>query len=109
MCCLFGLMDYGGALTAKEKARALHALATAAEARGTDATGIAYLSDGRMHIYKRPLPGRRFQFRIPGDTRVVMGHTRLSTQGSARKNYNNHPFRARAGGGHITPYSANNG
>ena len=41
MCCLFGLMDYSGALTAKQKALALHALATAAEARGTDATGIA--------------------------------------------------------------------
>lgn len=29
---------------------------------------------------------------------VVMGHTRMATQGSEKRNYNNHPFRARAGG-----------
>lgn len=98
MCCLFGMMDYRGTLSVKEKARVLHALATAAEARGTDATGIAYLSGGRMHVYKRPLPGHRLQFRIPRDTKVVMGHTRLGTRGNAKRNYNNHPFQARAGG-----------
>ena len=98
MCCLFGLMDYSGGLTAKQKAGVLHALATAAEARGTDATGIAYRSRGRMHVYKRPLPGHCLHFRIPHDTQVIMGHTRMATQGSAKKNYNNHPFQSRAGG-----------
>ena len=98
MCCLFGLMDYSGGLTAKQKAGVLHALATVAEARGTDATGIAYRSRGRLHVYKRPLPGHCLSFRIPQDTRVVMGHTRMTTQGTARKNFNNHPFQSRAGG-----------
>ena len=98
MCCLFGLMDYSGGLTAKQKAGVLHALATAAEARGTDATGIAYRSRGRLHVYKRPFPGHCLSFRIPQDTRVVMGHTRMTTQGSAKKNFNNHPFQSRAGG-----------
>ena len=98
MYCLFGLMDYSGALTAKQKVGALHALATAAEARGTDATGIAYRAGGRLHVYKRPLPGHRMHFRLPQDTRVIMGHTRMTTQGSAKKNFNNHPFQARAGG-----------
>ena len=28
---------------------------------------------------------------------MVMGHTRMTTQGSARRNENNHPFRGRAG------------
>ena len=98
MCCLFGLIDHSGALTVREKARAIHSLATAAEARGTDATGIAYRSRGRLHVYKRPLPGHCLPFRIPQDTQVVMGHTRMTTQGSAKKNYNNHPFQSRAGG-----------
>ena len=98
MCCLFGLMDYSGALTAKQKALALHALATAAEARGTDATGIAYRSGRHLHVYKRPLPGHCLHFRIPQDTQVIMGHTRMTTQGSAKKNFNNHPFQARTGG-----------
>ena len=57
MCCLFGLMDHRGVLTVKQKNRMLSALATAAEARGTDATGIAYNSGGSMCIYKRPWPG----------------------------------------------------
>lgn len=98
MCCLFGLIDYKGTLTARQRSEAIHSLATAAEARGTDATGIAYRSRGRMHVYKRPLPGHCLRFRIPHDTQVIMGHTRMATQGSAKKNYNNHPFQSRAGG-----------
>ena len=50
MCCLFGLIDHKGTLTARQRSEAIHSLATAAEARGTDATGIAYRSRGRMHV-----------------------------------------------------------
>ena len=32
------------------------------------------------------------RWRIPDDVNVVMGHTRLTTQGNAKHNYNNHPF-----------------
>lgn len=98
MCCLFGLLDYRAALTVKEKVKIIHALATASEARGTDAAGIAYRSKGHLHVYKRPLPGRCLPIRLSQDARVIMGHTRLATQGSAKKNFNNHPFQARAGG-----------
>jgi len=98
MCCLFGLIDYGHGFTGKEKAKVIHALATASEVRGTDATGIAYNSGGKLHVYKRPLPGHRLPLHIPHDAAVVMGHTRMTTQGDSRRNYNNHPFRARAGG-----------
>lgn len=42
MCCLFGLIDYRGTLTAKQKTRLIRELSIAAEVRGTDATGIAY-------------------------------------------------------------------
>ena len=34
-------------------------------------------------------------WRIPGDAWVVMGHTRMTTQGSEKRNYNNHPFLGR--------------
>lgn len=98
MCCLFGLMDYQNTLTPRQKGEAVRALAAAAEARGTDATGISCRSKGRLHVYKRPLPGHCLSFHIPQDTRVVMGHTRMTTQGTARKNFNNHPFQSRAGG-----------
>ena len=56
MCCLFGIIDYGHSLTAEQKNRMTSVLATACEARGTDATGIAYNSHGKLTIYKRPLP-----------------------------------------------------
>ncbi len=97
MCCLFGMVDYGRSFTGKQKTKILHALASASEARGTDAAGIAYNSNGRLHVYKRPLPGHRLPLHIPDDTAVVMGHTRLATQGDGIRNYNNHPFQARAG------------
>ena len=70
MCCLFGIYDYGHSLAAAQKRRLVSALATASEARSTDATGIAYSSDGHLTVYgkyvassafvKKPLPlGRR--------------------------------------------------
>lgn len=93
MCCLFGLYDYGLNLTAKQKNRLLSSLSTASEVRGTDATGIAYRSKQELCIYKRPLPGHWMRFKVPADTMAVMGHARMVTQGSARKNRNNHPFR----------------
>ena len=98
MCCLFGIVDYGRTLTRKQKARMLSTLAIACEARGTDATGIAYNSGGHLHIFKRPQPAHAMRFYIPDESRVIMGHTRMTTQGSEKKNYNNHPFYGSAGG-----------
>ena len=97
MCCLFGLIDYGHHLAGREKTRMVSILAAACEARGTDATGIAYNVSGDLRIYKRPLPGHRMRFRIPESVRAVMGHTRMTTQGSERRNCNNHPFPGVAG------------
>lgn len=92
MCCLFGIYDYGGSLTAPQKKRLITALAVAAEERGTDATGIAYNHAGRLTVYKRPCPAHLLRFRLPEDARCVMGHTRMTTQGNEKRNYNNHPF-----------------
>ena len=92
MCCLFGLIDSRNQFGAKEKSRILSVLATECEERGTDATGIAYCSHRHLSIYKRPIAAHRMRFRIPADSRVIMGHTRMTTQGDARKNRNNHPF-----------------
>lgn len=97
MCCLFGIHSYGGNLTRKQQAKILHALSIAAEERGTDATGIAYNTDDSVKIYKRPLPAHLLWFKVPEDCKVVMGHTRMTTQGSERYNANNHPFPGTAG------------
>lgn len=97
MCCLFGLLDYGHTLTEKQRNRMIATLAKECEARGTDATGIAYNSGGKLCVYKRPLPARKMKFRIPADAYLIMGHTRMTTQGSEKKNCNNHPFLGRTG------------
>lgn len=99
MCCLYGIIDCRHALTAKRKNQILSALATAAEERGTDATGIAYNDRGKLRIYKRPWPAHFMRFRVPEDARVVMGHTRMTTQGNERRNCNNHPFPGHTGAG----------
>lgn len=97
MCSLFGFTDYGHQLSRKARHRLLTVLSTACEERGTDATGIAYNVGGRQHIFKRPLPAHLMWYRVPVDATVVMGHTRMTTQGPALRNENNHPFWGRAG------------
>lgn len=92
MCSLFGLMDYQNKLTTREKNRILNTLARECEVRGTDATGIAYHFGGRLRIFKRPLPARKLRLRVPSDVNVIMGHTRMTTQGNEKFNQNNHPF-----------------
>lgn len=92
MCCLFGFVDYAGLLSVKQKDCLIREFSIAAEVRGTDATGVAYNTSRGLQIYKRPLAAHRLHLRIPAEAHVVMGHTRMTTQGSAKKNYNNHPF-----------------
>ena len=99
MCCLFGLMDRSHHFSGKERSVMLNHLARVSEARGTDATGIAYNSRKRMRVYKRPMAAHRLRLKVPEDAVTVIGHTRLTTQGSARFNENNHPWRCQIGTG----------
>ena len=96
MCAVFGFLDYGRKIPHKVLARLVQALAKAAEERGTDAAGISYIKNGKVTIYKRPKAAHKLRFRIPYGTRAVMGHTRFTTQGSEKQNYNNHPFYGQA-------------
>ena len=97
MCCLFGIMDYGHKLSRKERTKILSVLSVACEERGTDATGIAYNSGGSLKVYKRPLPAHLLWLKVYEDTNLVMGHTRMTTQGSEKYLPNNHPFPGKAG------------
>ena len=92
MCALFGWLDYKGIVSNKLLKKLTQALANAAEERGTDASGIAYVKNGKVTIYKRPKPAHKLRFNTPSGTRAVMGHTRMTTQGNEKFNYNNHPF-----------------
>ena len=74
MCCLFGIHDYGGKLTRKEKTKILSILSVACEERVTDATGIAYNTGGSLKVYKRP-------FIETGGIKMRVGYVRVSTVG----------------------------
>lgn len=96
MCCLFGILDYKQSLSAKQLNKMVAVLSKACEARGTDATGISYNYNNKLCIYKRPLPAHKMKFRILDGVHYVMGHTRMTTQGNEKFNYNNHPFFGKA-------------
>lgn len=98
MCCLFGLIDYSHRLTGRQKGQLMRSLALESEARGTDAAGVAYNSGGKLHICKRPGPARKLNLFVPEDAYVVMGHSRMTTQGRAKFNRNNHPFAGKVPG-----------
>ena len=98
MCCLFGLLDYGHTLSMKKRRKILRELAISSEQRGQDATGLAWFQNGRLEIQKAPKPATQFAFHLSPDAAFVMGHTRMTTQGSAARNYNNHPFAGCAAG-----------
>lgn len=97
MCSLFGIIDYKKTLSQKWRNKAITVLSRESQIRGTDATGIAYHFNHRIRIFKRPKPARKIQFRIPEHVSIIMGHTRMATQGNAKQNYNNHPFPGHCG------------
>ena len=99
MCGLFGFSDPQHSLTEKQASALANSLARASAVRGQDATGIAYVQSGKLRIYKRPKPAARMQLRLPKGTAQLLGHVRMTTQGSEKKNYNNHPFRGALPGG----------
>ena len=93
MCAIFGLIDYSHHFTTKQREKILRVLSTACEARGRDATGFACAHKGILDIRKLNVPASQFNWHIPNHCNIIMGHTRMTTQGDAARNYNNHPFR----------------
>ena len=98
MCCLFGILDYKETLSLSDRKRILRVLSSACEARGTDATGVAWFAGNRLQIQKAPRPAHRMRYKLSEQAHRIMGHTRWTTQGDQARNYNNHPFCGKAGG-----------
>ena len=95
MCGLFGFLRYGEAI--KNLATLTNSLAEQSAIRGTDATGIAFNEGGKLKIIKDGKSAYELDFKHDDDIRAMIGHTRHSTQGSEKKNCNNHPFPGRVG------------
>ena len=47
--------------------------------------------------FKKAKPAHKVKLYFPKNTRTVIGHTRMTTQGSEKYNYNNHPFEGHCG------------
>lgn len=91
MCGLYGFLSYGKK-PIKNLSVLTNSLAEQAAVRGKDATGIAYADKGKIVIHKEAKAAYSVDFKHPDDAVCVTGHTRHTTQGNEKKNYNNHPF-----------------
>jgi glucosamine 6-phosphate synthetase-like amidotransferase/phosphosugar isomerase protein len=92
MCAIYGFLNYGNKLPHRILLRLIRELSIAAECRGTDATGISYVKGGEIITFKKAKPAHKMHLYFPHGTKAVIGHNRMTTQGSEKKNYNNHPF-----------------
>ena len=79
----------------------MKSLSIQSEERGTDASGIAYVRNGEIVIYKKPGPAHDNDFYFPPDTKILTGHNRMTTHGNAEFNCNNHPFEGKTADGHF--------
>lgn len=97
MCAVFGYLDYKGKVSNAILKKLIRNLSIAAEVRGTDATGISYVNHGKIVTFKKAKSAHKVKLYFPKNTRAVIGHTRMTTQGSEKYNHNNHPFDGRCG------------
>ena len=97
MCAVFGYLDYKGKIENVILKKLIWNLSIAAEVRGTDATGISYVNHGKVVTFKKAKPAHKVKLFFPRNTKCVIGHTRMTTQGSEKYNYNNHPFEGHCG------------
>jgi glucosamine 6-phosphate synthetase-like amidotransferase/phosphosugar isomerase protein len=97
MCGLFGFSNYSGDRP-KNLSSLASSLAVESAVRGTDATGVAFCRFGDVIISKESKDAYRMDFKCCDDACALIGHTRHSTQGSEKKNYNNHPFSGKCRG-----------
>lgn len=92
MCAIYGFLNYGKKIPHKLLSKIVRELSIAAECRGTDATGISYVKDGKNVTFKKAKPAHKVKLYFPKDTIALIGHNRMTTQGNEKFNYNNHPF-----------------
>ena len=101
MCAIYGFVNYKNLVSGEKLKQLVKSLSVRSEERGTDASGIAYVRDGEIVIYKKPGPAHDNDFYFPPDTKILTGHNRMTTHGNAEFNCNNHPFEGKTADGHF--------
>src|SRR3989304_10460304 len=98
MCGIFGIITGRDSQVAgNQLRRAADTLFRLSESRGKEASGIAYVDNHHITIYKLPLAATtlikeaayRQLFRQPAV--ALIGHSRLATNGHQSDNFNNQP------------------
>ena len=84
MCAVFGFLDYKGKISNAVLKKLVHYLSVAAEVRGTDATGIAYVRGSSIVTYKKPKPAHKVKLFFPRGTRERSSDTPGSRHRAAR-------------------------
>lgn len=98
MCGIYGVVRHNECVLGEKRFKSLvERLGHAAMIRGTDATGVGFIDpelEGKATAIKKPIPASDFPFMrwIPNEVKALVGHTRLTTHGSAEYIPNNHPF-----------------
>lgn len=98
MCAIFGFVNYGNKISYGKLKKLVRELSITCEVRGTDATGISYIKNDKVKVFKQPKPAHELNLYFPKDTKILIGHTRYTTQGSEKFNQNNHPFKSKLNG-----------
>jgi Glucosamine 6-phosphate synthetase, contains amidotransferase and phosphosugar isomerase domains len=101
MCGIFGVIgSVSSSMPSKQLFKVFQKLALLSEARGKEAAGCAILSDNEITVYKKPirvksmLKTKEFKQFIANKKKlpiVIIGHTRLVTNGSQAEESNNQP------------------
>lgn len=98
MCGIFSIVDFGDN---KDKLPILRDLMLESCRRGTDASGVGIFSSGESMVFKKEGSGKNLlnlaEFEkkiIPllDESKVLIGHTRLATNGSPKISGNNQPI-----------------
>lgn len=107
MCGILGLMHYSGSapghIQAKSFRKAITDLLKGSQIRGSDASGLAVLTDENLSLFKTNLGANDFvktanySELLKGINRkdvfrAAIGHTRSMTKGDEQYNINNHPI-----------------
>jgi predicted glutamine amidotransferase len=99
MCGLFGVVAYRNKNT-DLISKMVMSLGKESEVRGTDAGGLSFIvkGSGLTSVRNAGAISKSGVFKYLNENKVVMGHTRMTTQGTASHAYNNHPFPSKVGG-----------
>ena len=62
MCAIFEFLDYGKKISRKMLTKLLREISITAELRGTDATGISYVNNGKIVMFKKVKAPTRLSF-----------------------------------------------